>query len=809
MTTVKVSTLNELHAALANAKGGETILLAEGNYGELFMAAKSKFPITFPSTVTIASADPAKPAVLTGLDLRGAGNLTFDGILFDYTFKEGDNIWKRPFSVVDSDHITIRNSVFDGDLARGVSEVDDGLGWAFGLAFRQSSNILVENNEVYNFYRGMVFSGSDITVRDNELHSLRMDGMNFSKVSGVLIENNHLHNFVRSADKADHADMIQFWTNGATEPSTDITIRGNILDVGEGNSTQSIFMRNEEVDRGRAGEEMFYRNILIEDNVIINGHLHGITVGETDGLVIRNNTVVSHVSGLDGTTLASVSIPRINLKADSVNVEVTGNITSAIGGWSGQDGWTVKNNAFVQNQDPFGPGFYGDVFVTSSMQVRDGAHGFLALPGGMIDLLGAGATATHAMGGDGLQPLFHSTAPAGNGATRIFDAGLSGVDLKSLPKGTLFEWDFGDGTTGTGSMVSHSYERGGYYDVVLTLRLPDGRVASEGTTVAIAGPEVLRMAADGSFLAHGYGTQTMVLPDSDGVAGLKLGATNAGRIAQSDLREMFLADSFEISMTLAADKAGNQGEVFRMNGSFIATVDKSGAMSFRLWSTEASDVRLVSTGVAINDGAAHDIVLRAAEGRAQLLIDGALVAEVALPGALRGNGSSNFGFGNGSSSNFEGVLSAFEIIANSEDYGSVWSGMSAPEPMPEPVPVPEPEPEPAPEPEVEAKPEPAPEPAPAPEPEPVPAPETEASAPSGGGRQNPDSGSGGGGGSKGQEIGVALFAASGRDYKLSELIGGGMRAEHSVGGDAFFASSSGERFDFFAQQIAQPENLMG
>ena len=116
--------------------------------------------------------------------------------------------------------------------------------------------------------------------------------MNFAQVERVRIEANHIHDFNRVLESPDHADMIQFWTNGTTSPSSDITIRGNILNSGAGWFTQSIFMRNELVDSGKAEAEMFYRNVIIEDNVIINAHLHGISVGETAGLKIANNTVI-------------------------------------------------------------------------------------------------------------------------------------------------------------------------------------------------------------------------------------------------------------------------------------------------------------------------------------------------------------------------------------------------------------------------------------------------------------------------------------------------------------------------------------
>lgn len=68
-------------------------------------------------------------------------------------------------------------------------------------------------------------------------------------------------------------------------PSVNIVIPGNILNSGAGVWNQSIFMRNEKVDTQDPGPEMFYRDIVIEENVILNAHQHGITVGETDGLI--------------------------------------------------------------------------------------------------------------------------------------------------------------------------------------------------------------------------------------------------------------------------------------------------------------------------------------------------------------------------------------------------------------------------------------------------------------------------------------------------------------------------------------------
>ena len=74
--TVNVASAAELKAALANASGGETIVLAPGDYGAL------SFKHQLPSEVTITSADADHPAVFERVSLNGASNLTFDHVVF-------------------------------------------------------------------------------------------------------------------------------------------------------------------------------------------------------------------------------------------------------------------------------------------------------------------------------------------------------------------------------------------------------------------------------------------------------------------------------------------------------------------------------------------------------------------------------------------------------------------------------------------------------------------------------------------------------------------------------------------------------
>lgn len=362
-TVLEAATEDELLAALRKAGKGDVIRLAPGNYGELELTAKAGFSLDFPPKITITSGDPERPARFTGLKMHKVSNLIFDGVIFDYRFEPGQPAWLRAFQCAECADVEFRNSVFDGDRAKGVSAKEDGLGYAIGLSIRDSRGITIEGNEFNQFIRGAVFERSqDLTIVNNDLHSLRSDGLDFAQVKDVLIEGNYIHDFQGLPDWQDHRDMIQFWTNKTDQPTERVIIRGNILNSGMGPYTQTIFMRNEEVDTGRAEREMFYKDIEIVDNVIINAHLHGITVGETDGLVIRNNTLIHNTKSDGKTGNPPLWIPRIQVSSKSTDVVIERNAAAEILGLHEQKDWQVRDNILIQDRGRTLPNFYTKVF---------------------------------------------------------------------------------------------------------------------------------------------------------------------------------------------------------------------------------------------------------------------------------------------------------------------------------------------------------------------------------------------------------------------------------------------------------------
>ncbi|MFV0491244.1 MAG: PKD domain-containing protein [Pseudorhodobacter sp.] len=668
---ITVSTRLELIDALATMSDGGTVYLEGGNYGSLALIDSAGLDLTFPEKVTIAAADPDTPPVITGLDLRDCANLGFSGITFDYSHEDRQPIWTKPFTVQDSTDISFTGCTFTGDLARGLDEASNGFPTGFGLNIRDSSGIAVTDSEISGFYRGLVVSNSnDVLVARNDVHTIRMDGMNFAAIQGVVIEDNNIHDFARSLDSADHSDMIQFWTNGTTRPSTDIVIRNNVLDIGNGYYTQSIFMRNDLVDRGLAGAEMFYRNVLIEGNVITNAHTHGITVGETAGLTVRSNSVFHSDGGAPDGADAKVELPKILLSSASTEVTVVQNATYMIAGYTGQADWVMERNAIVQDQDPDAAGWYGDVFTPESLLAESGAHLFRALPGGFLDELQAGAPATFNRDipvtpetGSGPSYGIGATTDPDNSQQVTFTATTPDG---SPPDGVNYSWNFDDGGTATGQTVRHYYADGGTYVPTLTVQTQDGQQTTIRTSVEVEAMDYLTQQADGSFLIHaGAESSSLEIDASPGAnGGIQLGREGiTATLGRDYLAPLFVDDGLTISFTLDADAAGATGELFRLHQSFVVDIlPPSGELRIRAWSSEGDAVTLRSANYAVNDTRSHDIEIRLQGGQLSLQVDGQRRAEADFAGSFANQGRHDMVFGNPwGHQNFDGDLAGFSI----------------------------------------------------------------------------------------------------------------------------------------------------
>ena len=247
----------QLAAALSSASGGETVILADGYYGDLTLGSWQSFP----RNVTIQSANPL--GATFGTVKINADNVTLDGLTINgrLTIQNANSVTvshSRLNNWNEALHAT--NVIFAGNNSRGTISIEETTG------FR-----LIDNH-----------------VREIPGDLMRVIGNS----SDGIVENNVLWDMLpkRFADGSTiHADALQMFSTPNGTPH-DIVIRGNHVydDPTTGDTGnlwgQGIFL---------GGPTGGYRNILIEQNLVATDSPNAIYVSVgSSGNIVRNNTVL-------------------------------------------------------------------------------------------------------------------------------------------------------------------------------------------------------------------------------------------------------------------------------------------------------------------------------------------------------------------------------------------------------------------------------------------------------------------------------------------------------------------------------------
>ena len=275
MATYKVSTQSQLKSALNSAKGGDSIVLKAGNYGNLYVSGEK-----YSSTVKITSESNSNPATFSKVSLTNVSNLTFDNIDLQGTIKSG-------------------------------------YGTGVGLRVNSSTNVTVQNSDIDGFSKGIESWGNtNFKVIGNNLDRIGYDGIVVGHTQGVTIQGNdidmHAHGDI-------HRDGIQFYNQGTKAVSANISIKNNVIKTDDG-ITHGIYFGNADAQGGNTRE--FYKNVAIENNTVKTGQMLGVAVGATQGLSVRNNVVVQSDEFYSKKT---VNIPMILIDKDAKSVSLSGN----------------------------------------------------------------------------------------------------------------------------------------------------------------------------------------------------------------------------------------------------------------------------------------------------------------------------------------------------------------------------------------------------------------------------------------------------------------------------------------------------
>jgi serine protease len=193
------------------------------------------------------------------------------------------------------------------------------------------------------------------------------------------------------------------------------------------------------------------------------------------------------------------------------------------------------------------------------------------------------------------------------GETVTFDGSAS-----SDPDGTIesYQWDFGDGSTGSGVTVEHAYESAGEYQVTLTVTDNDGASTTDGVNVNVAsgGGGDCSETASGSANSQLYGwwdsdsyswssrfsSTCEVTVDLSGASGtdFDLYVTADGRTPSTDdydARSVSSDSEESVTLSKVGDSVGILVDAYRGSGSYTVSVEETGSSAQATTQTASSD----------------------------------------------------------------------------------------------------------------------------------------------------------------------------------------------------------------------------
>jgi len=665
---IVVNNSAELLEALKNATGGETISLA--NNGTPYSLTLDE-DLGFSADVTIASLDQDNPAVVSTLYLRNTANLTFDGLDFDSaSVSETRSEWLHDVTVFNSENITIRNSFMsgtaDGPLVLG-GEQDEAESAAY---IRETDGFVFENNVVTGYNFGLlVLDSKNVDLTGNDITKLQGDPIRMGGVQNVDIEGNYIHDLYGSDGEINHMDMIQLWSTNTNIVTSNVNISGNVLDSGAGAGTQSIFMRNEAADKAEDGQQdLFYSNISITDNVIYNSHRNGIYVGQTDGLTISNNTLITNSkSGLLEKGELIVSNPSVWVNEASTDVTVVKNVAHSV---AGPDGAAIDGNFLVNYDNVNAENYVGRVFVAAAFGGDVGLAGLSYVPDGPLGGLEIGSSLSQFQTNpESLSPLFTVSAVNGSETELLFDAGLT-ADSKGLlaDSDAVFEWQFQDGTVLVGQKVVHDFGAGGDYDV--SLRVTSG---SESTTqvynasIAVADPVLLDIDfSDAVAQDHSaYGSELLV---NGGVSeeGVSVSHGTNFEVSRTNAH-LYSLEQFSLTFGMKGQtELSDHGLVAGIHDSFKLEMTRDHELKFSIENAEGDQFEIVTRGAGLDDTDWHRVTVSfdGLGGKAAIFVDGEELGSAAVSGSSQAKEYWGLAFGNKHGAGYTGTVDEILFTAD-------------------------------------------------------------------------------------------------------------------------------------------------
>jgi hypothetical protein len=283
----------------APVRAGDTLWLRDGYHGDLAIEhAYNTAPITI-------AAEPGQTPHVRSLTVQDAQNWIVRGLSISPSYAATN----EAITMVEiSDH-NYFGPAWDIEFADSdVFSVDDASSWganewvnlASSGAYVGAARISVHDNTFRNVRFGIGVDGPDAGIRRNVIDGFSADGLRGLGDRDVFEYNTVKNNKIGDPDDDNHDDGFQSWTVGedgmvGTGEVTGVVLRGNlIINAEDPNDPLRSSMQ------GIGCFDGFFVNWIVENNVVITDHWHGISFyGMRDSRIV-NNTVIDLADGQPG-----------------------------------------------------------------------------------------------------------------------------------------------------------------------------------------------------------------------------------------------------------------------------------------------------------------------------------------------------------------------------------------------------------------------------------------------------------------------------------------------------------------------------
>jgi len=453
----------------APVKAGDTILLRSGYHGEIFL--RGGFNSDY---ITIASQDGHTP-YLKRIWLSAVSKWVLRGLTVSPELApEYKSYWIHGLIYIEShgwhgpsSDVIIENCyVYSVQDTSNWTEVDWNNLASTGIKV-SGPDMVVRNNTLKNINFGIVAGGDNIVAEYNKIENFAGDGMRGGGDDQVF-----QYNIIKNCYKVNgnHDDGIQFYTGG--NPTRRVVLRGNLI------------IGNEDLNQPFGGPlqgigcfDGPYIDWVVENNVVLVSHYHGISLYDAFNCRIVNNTVYdvaqSYPIWISVAGSSSDNIVRNNL---SITIS-TGGDPQAV----------VDHNLLITDPDEFFMDYQNyDMRLKKGSPAIDAGSDVLA-----PDTDIAGNPRPYGMGYDigayeyTLLPRFIISAKPNQGYLPL--TVLFSISKLETPNGEIekWEWDLGDGTTSQEKEPSHTYTSAGEYTVTLTVTDVQGYKGRAQTQIVV------------------------------------------------------------------------------------------------------------------------------------------------------------------------------------------------------------------------------------------------------------------------------------------------------------------------------------